>query len=133
MPFSLPDIKVEKPQHMLSDKLVFQFLEDKNGAMWFVTDGNGIFKYKEREFTHLTTINGLTDNNAAEIIEDSRGSIWIGTFYGGVSKFDGKTFTNFSKDGIIEGIETYNFCEDKKPFASISTKYTPEGSKEVLI
>jgi ligand-binding sensor domain-containing protein len=40
--------------------------------------------------------------------------MWIGTFYGGVSKFDGKTYTNFTKDGLIEGIETYNFIEDRQ-------------------
>ncbi|MBK9402158.1 MAG: hypothetical protein IPN36_15365 [Bacteroidetes bacterium] len=45
-PFLLPDTKVENPKPMLSDKLVFKFLEDRNGTMWFVTDGNGIFKYK---------------------------------------------------------------------------------------
>ncbi|MFN0081731.1 MAG: two-component regulator propeller domain-containing protein, partial [Ferruginibacter sp.] len=39
---------------------------------------------------------------------------WIGTFNGGVSKYDGKTFNNFTKQGTIEGIETYNFCEDNK-------------------
>jgi len=114
IPFSLPDAMVENPEHMLSDKLVNKFLEDKNGTMWLVTDGNGIFKYSNGEFTHLTSKNGLTDNNAADILEDKQGNIWIGTFYGGVSKFDGKTYTNFTKDGIIEGIETYNFCEDSK-------------------
>jgi ligand-binding sensor domain-containing protein len=31
-----------------------------------------------------------------------------------VSKFDGKTYTNFTKDGIIAGIETYNFYEDSQ-------------------
>ncbi|MHC1774363.1 MAG: two-component regulator propeller domain-containing protein [Lentimicrobium sp.] len=111
-PFLIPNTMVGNPQHMLSDKLVFQFLEDKNGDMWFVTDGNGIFKNNNGEFIHLTTKNGLTDNNVADLIEDKQGNIWIGTFYGGVSKFDGKTFTNFTKDGIIKGIETYNFCED---------------------
>ena len=113
-PFSLPDIVVENPQHMLSDKLVKEFMEDRNGIMWLVTDGNGIFKYNKGEFTHLTNKNGLTDNHAADILEDKQGNIWIGTFYGGVSKFDGKTYTNFTKDGIIEGIETYNFCEDSQ-------------------
>lgn len=113
-PFVLPETRVENPQPMLSDKLVFQFLEDKNGTMWLVTDGNGIFKYKSGEFIHLTSNNGLTDNNVADILEDKQGNIWIGTFYGGVSKFDGKTYTNFTKDGIIEGIETYNFCEDRQ-------------------
>ena len=113
-PFILPETKVESPKPMLSEKLVFQFLEDKNGTMWFVTDGNGIFKYKNGEFTHLTTKNGLADNNVFDILEDKQGNIWIGTFNGGVSKYDGKTYTNFTKDGIIEGLETYNFCEDSK-------------------
>jgi ligand-binding sensor domain-containing protein len=111
-PFLLPETMVENPKPMLSDKLVFKIIEDKNGTMWFVTDGNGIFKYMNGEFTHLTNKNGLTDNNAADILEDKQGNIWIGTFNGGVSKFDGKTYTNFTKDGIVEGIETYNFCED---------------------
>ncbi len=114
IPFPLPDLKVENPQHMLSDKLVFKIIEDKSGTIWLVTDGNGIFKYNKGEFTHLTNKNGLTDNNTADILEDKQGNIWIGTFYGGISKFDGKTYTNFTKEGIIEGIETYNLCEDRQ-------------------
>ncbi|NCA86609.1 MAG: hypothetical protein EOM83_13730 [Clostridia bacterium] len=114
IPFSLPVSKVENAKPMLSDKLVFKIIEDKNGNMWFATDGNGIFKYNNKKFTHLTNKNGLVDNNTADILEDSKGNIWIGTFYGGVSKFDGKTYTNFTKDGIIAGEETYNFYEDSQ-------------------
>jgi ligand-binding sensor domain-containing protein len=111
-PFLLPETMVENPQYMLSDKLVTKFMEDKNGIMWLVTDGNGIFKYNKGDFTHLTNKNGLTDNNAADIIEDKQGNIWIGTYYGGISKFDGKTYTNFTKEGIIEGIEIGSLYED---------------------
>jgi ligand-binding sensor domain-containing protein len=114
IPFSLPDSMVENPQPRLSDKLVFKIIEDKRGTIWLVTDGNGIFKYNKGEFTHLTTKNGLTDNNAADILEDKQGNIWIGTLYGGTSKFDGTTFTNFTKDGIIKGEETGGFFEDRK-------------------
>ena len=113
-PFLLPETTVEDPKYMLSDKLVFKFVEDKNGTMWLVTDGNGIFKYNKGEFTHLTKENGLTDNNAWDLLEDKQGNIWIGTFYGGVSRFDGKTYTNFTQDGVIEGIETGGFCEDNQ-------------------
>jgi len=112
-PFNLPETKVENPQPRLSDKLVFKIIEDKNGTMWFATDGNGIFKYNKGEFTHLTNKNGLTDNNA-DIFEDKQGNIWIGTLSGGTSKFDGTTFTNFTKDGIIKGEETGGFLEDRK-------------------
>ncbi|MDI1234118.1 MAG: two-component regulator propeller domain-containing protein [bacterium] len=55
IPFSLPDSKVENPRHMLSEKLVFKIIEDKNGTMWFATDGNGVFKYKNGKFIHLTS------------------------------------------------------------------------------
>lgn len=113
-PFSLPDKKVENAKSMLSDKLVFKILEDRKGTMWFATDGNGIFKYENGHFTHVTTKNGLVDNNTADILEDRQGNIWIGTFYGGMSKFDGKTYTNFTKDGIIAGEETYNLYEDRQ-------------------
>ncbi len=114
IPFALPDLKVENPQHMLSDKLVFKIIEDKSGTIWMVTDGNGIFKYKNGEFTHLTTKNGLTDNNTAGVMEDKKGNIWVSTFYGGVSKYDGKTYINFTKDGIIKGEEAGGFLEDRK-------------------
>lgn len=110
--FSLPKTLIKDSKPMLSDKLVFKFLEDQNGTMWFVTDGNGIYKYKDNNFTQLTRSNGLTDNNVADVFEDSKGNIWIGTFNGGVSKYDGSTFSDFTKDGIIDGPETYNFCED---------------------
>lgn len=114
LPFHLPDSIVENAKPMLSHKLVFKIIEDKNGTMWFATDGNGIFKYKNGKFAHLTTKNGLVDNNTADILEDSQGNIWIGTFYGGMSKFDGKTFTNFTRDGVIAGEETYNLYEDSQ-------------------
>ncbi|WP_373060066.1 two-component regulator propeller domain-containing protein [Zunongwangia sp. H14] len=112
--FTLPKSSIKDSKPMLSDKLVFKFMEDKNGTMWFVTDGNGIYKYKNNNFTQLTRSNGLTDNNVADVFEDSKGNLWIGTFNGGVSKYDGNTFTNFTKNGVIDGPETYNFCEDHK-------------------
>jgi ligand-binding sensor domain-containing protein len=114
IPFSLPNSIVVDRQYMLSDKLVFKMIEDKSGTIWFATDGNGIFKYNNGKFTHLTIKNGLTDNNTADILEDKQGNIWISTFYGGTSKFDGTIFTNFTKDGIIKGVETGGLYEDSK-------------------
>ncbi len=113
-PFSLPVSKIDNLKPMLSDKLVFKIIEDKNGSMWFVADGKGIFKYSDGAFIQLTVNDGLTDNSVADILEDKKGNIWIGTFNGGVSKYDGTTFTNFTKDGVIQGDEAYNFYEDSQ-------------------
>lgn len=110
----LPTSMVEHPQHMLSSKLVLDIMEDRDRTIWLVTDGNGIFTYRNGEFTHLTKDNGLTDNSTADVFEDKQGNVWIGTFYGGVSRYDGTTYTNYTKDGVIEGVEVYNFCEDKR-------------------
>jgi len=113
-PFLLPDTVVENADPMLSIKSAGGFVEDNEGNMWINNDGNGIFKYKNGVFAHLTKENGLTDNNAGVGIKDSKGNIWIGSFNGGTSKFDGTTYINFTKDGIIEGIETGSFYEDSK-------------------
>jgi ligand-binding sensor domain-containing protein len=113
VPFDLPDEMVENPQSMMSHRLVFKIIEDRNGTMWFATDGNGIFTYRNGTFAHLTASNGLSDNNTSSLFEDRQGNIWIGTFYGGVSKFDGKTYTHFTKEGTIEGIEAGGFHEDR--------------------
>lgn len=112
--FHLPTSTVKNPTPMLSDKLVFKILEDQNGTMWFVTDGNGIYKYQNDRFLQMTENNGLTDNHVFDLYEDRQGELWIGTFNGGVSKYDGNSFTNYTRDGVVNGLEAYNFCEDKK-------------------
>jgi hypothetical protein len=63
-PFLLPNTVVEDADPMLSIKSAGGFVEDNDGNMWISNDGNGIFKYKNGAFTHLTKKNGLTDNNA---------------------------------------------------------------------
>lgn len=113
-PFLLPDTVVENAEPMLSIKSAGGFVEDNDGNMWISNDGNGIFKYRNGEFTHLTKENGLTDNNAGVALKDKSGNIWISSFYGGASKFDGSNFTNFTKEGIIKGLETGGFYEDSK-------------------
>jgi ligand-binding sensor domain-containing protein len=113
-PFPLPNTVVENADPMLSLKGAGGFVEDHDGNMWINNDGNGIFKYKNGAFVHLTKGNGLTDNNAGVGLKASNGDIWIGSFNGGTSKFDGTTFINYTQDGIIEGLETGGFCEDRK-------------------
>ncbi len=112
-PYPIPKAEVKNATPMLSPDRITSILEDKNGILWFGTDGYGISKYDGKSFVHLTKANGLPDNNVHDIMEDSKGNIWIGTMYGGVSKYDGKSFSNFTKNGTIQGNEAGGFHEDR--------------------
>ena len=125
--FPIPQAAVDSPSPILSTERISCILEDKNGVIWFGTDGLGICRYDPstaggEAFTHLTKKEGLCDNNISSMMEDRQGNIWIGTMFGGVSRYDpsaslgsGETpFTNFTEDGVIDGVEVGAFYEDKR-------------------
>lgn len=111
----------------LSPTRITCILEDSHGKIWFGRDGDGLFVFDPKEtgsprtFRHYTAEDGLPDNSVTGIMEDSKGRMWIGTNFSGVSLFDpsavaekgNKAFTNFTKDGVIQGIEAGAFYEDR--------------------
>ncbi len=116
--FPIPNIAVRDTNSMISYDRINCILKDKDGLFWFGRDGFGICQYDPRSqsFNHLTTENGLCDNNISDLMEDSHENIWIGTMFGGMSRFNksDKSFTNFTKDGLTTGIETSALYEDKE-------------------
>ncbi len=50
-----------------------------------------------RRFIHLTSDDGLVQNNVKTMMQDSNGFIWIGTI-GGLTRYDGYNFINFVTD-----------------------------------
>ncbi len=111
---SVPKAKVKELNVIYSADRITGIAEDKEGNLWFGTDGFGICKYDGKTFTNFTMENGLCDNTAHELMVDSKGNVWVGTFWGGVSMYDGKKFMNFTKDGVISGVEVCGFYEDRK-------------------
>ena len=112
--FDLPEKEVEDREYMLGPKCVNKIMEQKDGSIWFVNDGNGIFTYKNGIFNHLTSANGLIDNNVADVYEDSRSNIWIGTFLGGISKYNSLSTVHLTREGTVKGQEVYNILEDRE-------------------
>ncbi len=83
---------------------VESILEDKNGNLWFGTDG-GVSKYDGELFTHFTVKEGLSNNRVKSILEDKDGNIWFGTNGGGVSRYNGESFTHLTeKEGLSNNI-----------------------------
>lgn len=97
--------------------------EDADGNMWFGTDGVGLYRYvptvgphhAEQAFTHDSTANGLCDDTISDLLVDRRGGLWVGTMFGGMSRFDGVEFDNFTRDGVIQGVETSGLFHPRGP------------------
>ena len=70
------------------------FIEDKEGNLWFGSDGLGVFRFDEYGLHALTTIDGLIDDHVTAVFEDRAGDIWIGTDQG-ISHYAGNKVTNF--------------------------------------
>ena len=87
--------------------------KDRNGNLWFGTNGGGVSKYDGNKFTNYTTTHGLANNVIWCILEDKTGNLWFGTDGNGVSKFDGKSFTNYTTlQGLANNV-VYSIIEDK--------------------
>ncbi len=97
----------------LSINYIPKILEDKNGSLWFGTDGGGVNKYEGKSFTHYTAKEGLSTNKICSIYKDKNGDIWFGAFDGGVNKFDGKSFIHFSDKVGLFNDYTMSILEDK--------------------
>lgn len=61
----------------IAKKNIRAIYEDADGTLWFGTYDNGLYRFKENGFAHLTTNEGLFDNGAFQIIEDGSGNFWI--------------------------------------------------------
>lgn len=127
-PIDLPQAEVENPDPRFSTKLVRSVMEDKNGNLWFGTDGVGVCIYSPAAeqrghpaFRHLTTANGLCGNQIVCIIQSRDGDIWLSSMFGGLSRYSpaaakaGKNpFTNYNLENNSMGDnEVWTVYEDR--------------------
>jgi hypothetical protein len=90
-----------------------------DGLLWAGTNagdtGKGLFTFDGEDFTHITTADGLPDDNAFQVAVAVDGTIWVATdvLYGnpefalpdeaaGVASFDGTSWTTYTlADGLL--------------------------------
>jgi ligand-binding sensor domain-containing protein len=111
--FDLPYSVEHDSGSFYSNRTVWSISEDKNGNLWFGTNGNGAFKYDGKSFKQYTKKDGLAGNDVDVIIEDRKGNMWFGTRYGGISRYNGKTFVNYTQNDSIGNNEICAIYEDK--------------------
>lgn len=75
-----------------TDGTVLSGFRDREGNMWFGTNGDGVFRYTDASFTKLSNKN-LSD--VRSITKDNEGNLLMTTFGNGVIKYDGKHMFEF--------------------------------------
>lgn len=91
------------PEHIdtVTSTLILDLEIDQNGVLWVATEGQGVWRIEGEKADHLTTDQGLPNNNVWAIFLDSSNRLWFGTFGGGLTQYDQGTFTTLTTaDGL---------------------------------
>ena len=87
--------KIPKPKQLYKEAQIDFAIQDKQGNIWFGSNGEGVFKYDGKVFTNYTMKDGLNSNTTYCLVEDKSGIIWVGTNKG-LNRFNGKSFENIT-------------------------------------
>lgn len=77
------------------DDEISSFLQDREGNVWFGTNGGGLISMCKSYVTTISEKDGLSSNLTLCVAEDNNENIWIGTIGKGVNKWDGETIINY--------------------------------------
>jgi ligand-binding sensor domain-containing protein len=119
-----------KPDNSLQvSEYIRRMLQDKNGNIWFGTNGDGIARFDGKTLVYFTLKDGFSGTAVRGIFEDKEGNMWFGTS-GGVSKYDGKTFVNFTTKAGLDDNNVWSLYGDKAGNIWVGTergvsKYNP--------
>ncbi|HIG29931.1 MAG TPA: hypothetical protein EYQ50_19895 [Verrucomicrobiales bacterium] len=95
----------------LPDGLVRAMLQDREGYLWFGTQG-GLCRFDGISFTIYSKKDGLKAVIIRSLCEDLEGNIWIGSRDNGLIVYDGKDFRPFTTN--LDEIPNPNFIFEIK-------------------
>ncbi|HXI92309.1 MAG TPA: two-component regulator propeller domain-containing protein [Blastocatellia bacterium] len=75
---------------------------DRDGNLWVGTNGDGLYRFKDRAIRMFTTKDGLPNDVIQTALVAHDGAVWTGANCGGISRFDGEHFQTFNeKNGLL--------------------------------
>ncbi len=91
---------------------VRRIFQDKNGDLWFGTNGDGVCRYDGDSLEYYSIDDGFGGVAVRAIVEDKEGGLWFGTS-GGVTKYDGSSFVNFTEDDGLNSNDVWTVFVDR--------------------
>lgn len=88
---------------LLDNKYFYAIMRDSRGDLWLGTNGDGLIRGHEGQYTHYTPADGLAGMEIRGLREDQSGTIWIGTKDGGLSRYKDGRFTTLTTDDGLAG------------------------------
>lgn len=104
------DVKTEKITYFnnIQGMIAFNingYVEDAKNNIWIAADGDGLFKYDNKEFTKYNSNDGLLSNYCYGINKDLKNSIWVGHRNGLTKINSDEKFTIFSANTNVKNIK----------------------------
>ena len=94
-------------------------IQDKNGNLWFGTNGDGVVNYDGKSVSYFSNAEGFSGEQITSMAEDPQKNLWFATNQG-VVKYDwsegenGKMFTNYPSQEYFEGQNFWGIFADSK-------------------
>lgn len=93
-------------QQGFTSKSINVIFTDREGNLWFGTEGDGLYKFTGELFFNLNEKNGLKGAPVTSVIEDDLGNIWITSFGEGIDVYNGDSIYNYSYHPLPTGYIT---------------------------
>jgi ligand-binding sensor domain-containing protein len=97
------DSKFRRKEILLATTKVTAILVDSHGVVWAGTEGTGLGRFEEGNFTMFGKNDGLGSDNVRAIIEDAEGSLWVATAAGLTQLSDVKFPIYGAREGFLPG------------------------------
>ncbi|HYL99854.1 MAG TPA: two-component regulator propeller domain-containing protein [Blastocatellia bacterium] len=83
------------------DMQVWSLYGDHDGDVWVGTNGDGLYRFRDRAVKMFTKEDGLPNDVVQTVLAGHDGTVWVGSNCGGISRFDGTHFQTLNeKDGL---------------------------------
>jgi ligand-binding sensor domain-containing protein len=89
--------------------------EDKQGALWIGTYGDGVYQYSDKKFLHIDLHGELYKQTVLDIYFDNRDNVWLATLSNGIAQYNSvaKTFNWLTENEGLSNNHVQSIIQDK--------------------